>query len=34
LPEEVKKSLNKEGYKIGKMIFSGNKMIFGLQKNE
>ena len=33
-PEEVKKSLNKEGYKIGKMIFSGNKMIFGLKKNE
>lgn len=30
--EEVKESLNKEGFKIGKMIFSGNKVIFGLMK--
>jgi hypothetical protein len=29
---EVSKSLNKEGFKIGKMIFSGNKVIFGLKK--
>ena len=30
--EEVKESLTKEGFKIGKMIFSGNKVIFGLMK--
>ena len=30
--EEVKKILNKEEYKIGKMIYSGNKVIFGLTK--
>ena len=32
--KEVKESLNKEGYKIGKMIYSGNKIIFGLKKEE
>ena len=32
--KEVKESLNKEGYTIGKMIYSGNKMIFGLKKKE
>ena len=30
--EIVKKSLNKEGFKIGKMVFSGNKVIFSLIK--
>jgi hypothetical protein len=30
--KEVKESLNKEGYKIGKMIYSGNKIIFALSK--
>ena len=30
--EIVKKSLNKEGFKMGKMIFSGNKVIFSLIK--
>ena len=32
--KEVKESLNKEGYKIGKMIYSGNKIIFALRKEE
>ena len=31
-PEESKQSLNKDKFKIGKMIFSGNKVIFGLMK--
>ena len=31
-PEESKQSLNKDEFKIGKMIFSGNKVIFGLMK--
>ena len=30
--EESKQSLNKAEFKIGKMIFSGNKVIFGLMK--
>ena len=30
--EEIKQSLNKEEFKIGKMIFSGNKVIYGLMK--
>jgi len=32
--KEEPQSLSKEGYKIGKMIFSGNKIIFGLKKEE
>ena len=32
--KEVKESLNKDGYKIGKMIYSGNKIIFALRKEE
>ena len=30
--EESKQSLNRDEFKIGKMIFSGNKVIFGLMK--
>ena len=30
--EESKQSLNKDEFKIGKMIFSGNKVIYGLMK--
>jgi len=30
--EEVKETLNKEEFKIGKMIYSNNKVIFGLKK--
>ena len=30
--EESKQSLNKDEFKIGKMIFSGNKVNFGLMK--
>ena len=30
--EEVKETLNKEEFKLGKMIYSNNKVIFGLKK--
>jgi hypothetical protein len=30
--EPAKETLKEEGFKIGKMIFSGNKVIFGLKK--
>ena len=30
--ETVKEALNKDGFKIGKMIYSNNKVIFGLKK--
>ena len=29
---ERRENLKEEGFKIGKMIFSGNKVIFGLKK--
>ena len=32
--KDVKNELNQEGYKIGKMIYSGNKKIFGLTEKK
>ena len=32
--KDVKNELNQEGYKIGKMIYSGNKKIFGLTERK